>query len=113
MLNLIVSRSGEALAARIAARSESGPESFVLRTTKVVVARAGPAVENPASNAMLRSVPKSASLMLSYLPFGIVNRKTPMNPPVVRPHGRRRGPATNRSDYPDLAPRYLSLGAGA
>src|SRR5262245_53807892 len=52
MLNLIVLWSDEAFAARIAARNESGPESLVFRTTKVVVACAGPAAESPTSNAM-------------------------------------------------------------
>src|SRR5579883_3403275 len=34
--NVIVSRPGLALASRIACRNESGPESFVFLTTKVV-----------------------------------------------------------------------------
>src|SRR5437773_5247977 len=61
MLNLIVSLAAVAFAATIAARSESGPPSFVFLTTNVA-ALARPVVESPTRSAAPSIAPKSERL---------------------------------------------------
>src|SRR5581483_5046917 len=70
--NLIVSAAGVAFAATIAARSEPGPESFVLSTTNVA-APAGPAVVSPASTSTHSTNPNHGRMAaMEHLPLDVV-----------------------------------------